>query len=109
MLTKYVQNTLHKVIAAKFYDRAYVEYENGSSFMCFSLKYAYDRKVIGWLRYTVTLRAVQGYVRRLAKYKGYTGAVTLQYALLLNDLPYDITARGVIYMDWANRPKPWSN
>lgn len=109
-MTRNVKEIFNLVVNSGYYQPIRSFPSSTSVFMCYSLELAKDNKLITKEEIDLANKAIDKYLRKLCTYAGhiYTKHDTsLQEALYINKLPATFEDRKAIYLDWANRPKPW--
>lgn len=109
-MTRKVSEILNLVANSEYFLPGLSFPNYSSSFMCYSLELAKHSGLITKEEEDVATKAIHEYLRKLCTYAGhrYTKHDTsLQNALYINKLPSTFKYRKAIYLDWANRPKPW--
>lgn len=78
--------------------------------MCDALDFAEDSGLILKEEEYLATKAIAKYLREFSKYNKIQyieGFAALEDALKYAGLPSTFEDRKAIYLDWANRPKPW--
>lgn len=73
-----------------------------SSYMCYSLDFANECRLISEEEKRLASKAVEKYLNMLS-----STSDSLCVALEDNRLPHTFEDRKAIYLDWKRRPKPW--
>lgn len=109
-MTRKVKEIFNLVANSDYYQPRRSFPDSTSGFMCSSLMFAKARGLITKEEEDVATKAIDKYLRKLCTYAGYLYTkhdTALHDALYINKLPSTFEDRKAIYLDWANRPKPW--
>lgn len=109
-MSRKVNKTLKLVANSEHYFPNDWEFEKFPHLMCCSLEHAKRSGLIRKKEKDLATKAIAKYLRKLCKCIGYPyfqHSTTLEDALYYNKLPSTFEDRKIIYLDWANRPKPW--